>query len=271
MSDARPVGVFDSGVGGLTVWREIRRQLPKEGTVYLADQAHLPYGPRTADSVRALSLANVGFLLQQDCKAIVVACNTASAAALQDLRATHPGVPFVGMEPAVKPAAERSRSRVVGVMATPGTLQGQMFADAVSRFARGVRVVNQPCGGLVEQIETRDPGDPETVALLRQLLQPIQQAGADTLVLACTHFPFVARQMAAILGPSVEIIDPAPAVARQLGRVLRERGLERHDPAPATHRFVTSGPAAPFQALLRRLLALDVAVEAAPPELSARP
>lgn len=264
MSDARPVGVFDSGVGGLTVWREIRQALPLENTIYLADQAHLPYGPKPAAEVRALAQANVDFLLRQDCKAIVVACNTASAAALQELRASHPQVPFIGMEPAVKPAAERSRSRVVGVMATPGTLQGQMFADAVSRFARGVKVVNQPCPGLVERIEAHPPDDPGTLALLRDLLQPIQQAGADTLVLACTHYPLVARQIAAILGPDVEVIDPSPAVARQLARVLAARNLgNKAAPGTAAQRFLTTGAPAPFRLLLLRLLGLDVAVESA--------
>lgn len=265
MSDTRPVGVFDSGIGGLTVWREIRQQLPGESTVYLADQAHLPYGPKPAAEVLALAQANVEFLLQLGCKLIVVACNTASAAALQELRALHPEIPFVGMEPAVKPAAERSRSRVVGVMATPGTLQGRMFADAVSRFARGVKVINQPCAGLVERIEGHSPEDPDTLALLRELLQPIQQGGADTLVLACTHYPFVARQIAGILGPAVEIIDPAPAVARQLGRILAERGLGSGsaDSTPS-HRFFSTGPTEPLRKLLSRLVQLDVSVEPAP-------
>ncbi len=265
MSDRRPVGVFDSGIGGLTVWREIRQQLPDESTVYLADQAHLPYGPKPAADVLTLAQANVEFLLQQGCKLIVVACNTASAAALQELRARHPEVPFVGMEPAVKPAAERSRSRVVGVMATPGTLQGRMFADAVSRFAHGVKVINQPCAGLVERIEGHRPDHPTTIALLRGLLLPIQQGGADTLVLACTHYPFVARQIADILGPAVEIIDPAPAVARQLGRVLAERGLENTaTDRTAPHRFFTTGTTEPFREMLQRLLQLEVAVERAP-------
>ena len=259
MSGARPVGVFDSGIGGLSVWLEIRRQLPDESTVYLADQLNLPYGPLPAARVLALARSATQWLLESGCKAIVLACNTASAAALHELRAQHPSVPFIGMEPAVTPAAQRSRSRVVGVMATPGTLQGKMFADAVARFARGVTVVNQPCPGLVELIERAEADDPRTEGLLRELLRPIQDAGADTLVLACTHYPFLLPQIRAIVGPDVDVIDPAPAVARQLGRVLAEHQILGG--SPATHRFMTTGPALPLQAALRRLASLDQPVE----------
>lgn len=257
----RPIGVFDSGVGGLSVWREIARQLPHESTIYVADQAHVPYGPRPADEVRAFAEAITGLLLARGCKAIVCACNTASAAALKQLREAHPDVPFVGMEPAVKPAALHTKSRVVGVMATPGTLQGRMFMLAVERFAAGLTLVNQPCPGLVERIESGDTGSAQLEALLRELLAPMLKAGADTIVLACTHYPFALPLIRQIAGTGVQIIDPAPAVARHLGRLLGQRGLAA-TAATASHAFVTTGQAAALQGALRALVQVEAAVEA---------
>lgn len=258
-----PVGVFDSGLGGLSVWREIARELPDESTVYFADQARLPYGPRPAAEVLQFAEQITADLLHAGCKAIVVACNTASAAALKALRERHPQVPFVGMEPAVKPAAQRSKTRVVGVMATPGTLQGRMFALAVERFAAGVTLVNQPCPGLVERIERGELDTPGTEALLRELLKPMLGAGADTIVLACTHYPFVLPLIRNIVGDAVHIVDPAPAVARQLGRLLQERGLRAPPGAVARHRFLTSGDAEAFAEARRRCLGSALAAERA--------
>lgn len=257
----QPVGIFDSGVGGLSVWREIVRELPHESTVFVADQAHLPYGPRPADEVLGFAERITTELVERGCKAIVVACNTASAAALKTLRERHPGTPFVGMEPAVKPAAQSSRRQVVAVLATPGTLQGRMFADAVQRFAGGVKVLRQPCPGLVEQIERGELDTPATRELLHGLLLPAMDAGADTLVLACTHYPFVAPAIRAIVGDGVQIIDPAPAVARQLARVLEERGLAALPDGRPAHRFFTTGDPAALQAALRRLVGVEAKVE----------
>ena len=256
-----PIGIFDSGVGGLSVWREVARELPGESIVYFADQAHLPYGPRPAEEVRRFSEAIAGELLGLGCKAIVVACNTASAAALKHLRERHPGVAFVGMEPAVKPAALHSKSRVVGVMATPGTLQGRMFALAVERFAAGLTLVNQPCPGLVELIENGELEGARTESLLRELLKPMLGAGADTIVLACSHYPFVSPVIRKIAGDAVQIIDPAPAVARQLRRLLEQRGLAA-DSGKADHRFMTTGDPRAFRQTLQQLLARDATIEA---------
>jgi glutamate racemase len=261
MTEPRPVGVFDSGVGGLSVWREIVRALPAESTIYCADQAHLPYGPRPPEEVRAFAEHITASLLDRGCKAIVVACNTASAAALKALRERHPELVFVGMEPAVKPAALQSKSRVVGVLATPGTLQGRMFALAVQRFAAGVTLVNQPCPGLVECVERGELATPATEALLRELLKPMLGAGADTIVLACTHYPFVQPLIRKIAGDAVQIIDPAPAVARQLGRLLDERGLRAAADAPPRHRFTTTGEPAALQRAVKDLLGLEAAAE----------
>lgn len=260
MSDPRPVGIFDSGVGGLSVWREAARALPRESFIYLADQAHVPYGPRPPAEVRRYAEAITAALLAHGCKAVVVACNTASAAALKELRARHPDVPFVGMEPAVKPAATQTRSRVVGVMATPGTLQGRMFMLAVERFAAGVTLVNQPCSGLVERIEAGDVDSPELLALLQTLLAPMLKAGADTIVLACTHYPFVLPLIRRIAGEGVHIVDPAPAVARQLAHLLAERGLQAPAEAVATQRFLTTGTPAALERALACLLGLETSV-----------
>jgi glutamate racemase len=219
------IGVFDSGVGGLSVLREIRAQLPAADLLYFADQAHVPYGPRPAPEVRRFSEAITRFLLQRGAQVVVVACNTASAAALQSLRAAFPAVPFIGMEPAVKPAAARSRTRTVGVIATPATFQGELFASVVDRFAQGVTVLPQVCPGLVEQVEAGALAAPATQALLRQYLRPLVEQGIDSLVLGCTHYAFLIPAIAEVVGPNVEIVDPAPAVARQVRRVAARLGV----------------------------------------------
>jgi glutamate racemase len=211
--------VFDSGLGGLSILREIRRQLPAEDVLYVADQAHVPYGPRPLGEVRRFSEGITRFLLEQQARLIVVACNTASAAALKHLRATFPGVPFVGMEPAVKPAAQSTQTRAVGVLATPATFQGELFASVVERFAAGVRVFEQTIPGLVERIEAGELDRPATRELLQRAVGPLLERGIDTLVLACTHYPFVIPLLTEIAGPGVQIIDPSPAIARQAARL----------------------------------------------------
>jgi glutamate racemase len=224
-----PVGVFDSGVGGLSVLREIRRLLPHEDLLYVADSAHAPYGERDDDFIAARSFAITGFLCAAGAKAIVVACNTATAAAIAALRARH-ALPIVGMEPAIKPAAGTTRSGVVGVLATSGTLAGRKFADLLVRFGAEVKVLVQPCPGLVERIEAGDLISPATRALLEGFIAPLLQRGADTLVLGCTHYPFVRALIEELAGPAVNIIDPSPAVARELQRRLAQDRLL----APAT-------------------------------------
>ncbi len=249
-----PIGIFDSGVGGLSVWREIVRQLPAENTVYVADQAHIPYGQRPLDEVRHLTENVTRFLLTQGAKLIVVACNTASGAALHTLREKFPDVPFVGMEPAVKPAVERTRTGAIGVIATPVTFQGDLFAGLVARFGNGVKLHTRACPGLVEAVEAGALDTPETEALLRHYLTPMLAAGIDQLVLGCTHYPFLSATIQRIVGSEVTLIDPAPAVARQVGRVLTQRGLAAPSTQPGQHHFYTSGDAAKFSAIARRLL-----------------
>jgi glutamate racemase len=224
-----PIGIFDSGVGGLSVLKAIRQQLPNEKIIFIADQDHVPYGPRPLEEVRAYSEAITRFLLREGAKLIVVACNTASAAALIWLRQTFPEIPFVGMEPALKPAAETTQSGVVGVLATPATFQGALYASVVERFAQGVNVMQDTCPGLVAQIEAGRLVGTESRAILEAALQPMLAKSIDTVVLGCTHYPFVIPLIEEIVGPGVRVIDPAPAVARQTGRVLERRGISNHE------------------------------------------
>jgi glutamate racemase len=215
--------------------------MPAEATIYVGDQAHIPYGPRPAPELFRFSEGLTRFLLAEGCKAVVVACNSASAAALKHLREEFPDTPFIGMEPAVKPAAERTRSRVVVVLATPATLQGELFTATAERYAHGVRVIGEPCPGLVAQIEGGRARHADTEEMLRGFLAPGLAAGADQVVLACTHYPFVIDTIRRIAGPTVDVIDPAPAVVRRLRDVLRERGIAADAAgAAAPPRFFTT-------------------------------
>jgi glutamate racemase len=258
-----PIGVFDSGVGGLSVWREIARQLPHEDTLYFADQAHVPYGPRPQSEIRAYCHGIVQFLLDRGCKAIVVACNTASAAALKYLRETFVDLPVVGMEPAVKPAAALTRSGVVGILATPATFQGRLFKATAGRHAGHVELINQVCNGLAELVEQAELDGENADRMLRGFLDPILAAGADTVVLACTHYPFALPAIRRIVGDDISVIDPAPAIARHMGDVLDRMGLCAHRNAEGMHCFWTSGEPAAFAAALRRLVAVEAHVQAA--------
>ncbi len=252
--DSRPIGMFDSGVGGLSILREVRERLPGEDVIFFADQGHVPYGPRPLEEVRAFSVEIVRFLAAQGAKAIMVACNTASAAALHHLRRTYPGIPFVGMEPAVKPAAETTRTGAVGVLATPATFQGELFASVVERFASGVRVVQQTLPGLVEQIEAGELDSAHTRTIIERALRPLLEQRVDTLVLACTHYPLVIDLIAEIAGPSVRVIDPSPAIARQTVRVLDDRQLRSGRPAGGALALVSSRAPEALRTLAARLI-----------------
>jgi glutamate racemase len=249
-----PIGVFDSGVGGLSVLKAIRQQLPGESLIYLADQGHVPYGSRSLEEVRAFAGGITRYLLGQGVKLIVVACNTASAAALHHLRQVFPEVPFVGMEPAVKPAAELTQTGTVGVLATPATFQGALYASVIERFANGVTVLQGTCPGLVMAIEAGQLDTPEVRAILGKALDPMLAGGIDTVVLGCTHFPFVIPAIEAIVGPGVRVIDPAPAVARQVARLLEARGLRDPGAQPGQVRYLTTGDPGELERLLPRLL-----------------
>jgi len=249
-----PIGVFDSGVGGLSVLREIRRELPHENIIYFGDQANVPYGSKSLLEVRQLSENATRYLLGRGAKLIVVACNTASAAALHYLRETFPDIPFVGMEPAVKPAAEHTQTGKVGVLATPATFQGELYASVVERFARGVILYQDTCPGLVAQVEAGHLKGIKTRQILESALKPMLAEGIDTVVLGCTHYPFVIPLIQQIVGPEVQVIDPAPAVARQIRRVLEREGLLQAGFEPGRVEYETSGDPVRFKKRVRRLV-----------------
>ena len=253
-SEQSPIGVFDSGVGGLSVLRAIRQQLPAQPVIFLADQAHVPYGSRDLEEVRSFSEAITRFLVDCGARLIVVACNTASAAALYSLRSTFPEVPFVGMEPAVKPAAEKTTSGVVGVLATPATFQGALYASVVDRFAQGVKILQDTCPGLVSEIEAGNLQGSSTRSILEKALKPMLAQGIDTIVLACTHYPFVIPLIQEIVGPEVRVIDPAPAIARQTARQLEAHAWTAQVSQPGFIRMFTSGQPQKFTDLLPLML-----------------
>lgn len=251
--DMQPIGVFDSGVGGLSVLRAIRTQMPNEAILYFGDQGHVPYGPRPIKEVREFSEGITRFLLDLGAKLIVVACNTASAAALHFLRNKFPEVTFVGMEPAIKPAAENTRTGVVGVLATPATFQGALYASVVERFAGNVVLLQNTCPGLVQQIELGEFESNKTRAILESTLHPMMDRGIDTVVLGCTHYPFVIPLIQDIVGPDVRVIDPAPAVARQVARLLDSAKSQIPNAKPGMLKFFTSGEIMLFKSLLPKV------------------
>ena len=256
-----PIGVFDSGVGGLSVLRSIRSQMPEESLIYFGDQGHIPYGSRPMKQIRNFSEAITKFLLQQNAKIIVVACNTASAAALKYLRERFPHIQFVGMEPAVKPAAEHTQTGRVGVLATPATFQGALYASVVERFGNRVEIMQNTCPGLVQQIEQGNLSGEETRRILESALRPMLANNIDTVVLGCTHYPFVIPLIEKIVGENVQVIDPAPAVARQARRVLAAKGINNDPRSRGTVKFYTSGDPEGLKSLLPSLLGESREVE----------
>jgi glutamate racemase len=256
-----PIGVFDSGVGGLSVLREVRALMPNENIIYFGDQGHVPYGPRPMEQIQDFSEGITRFLLAQQAKIIVVACNTASAAALTYLRQTFPDVQFVGMEPAVKPAAEKTQTGKVGVLATPATFQGALYASVVERFANGVELFQNTCSGLVQQIEMGNLDGDETRKILENALHPMLEKNIDTVVLGCTHYPFVIPLIEKIVGEKVRVIDPAPAVAKQVKRLLEAGGMLNQSGRVGMVRFITSGEVESVKSALRLLLGIDDEVD----------
>ena len=245
------LGVFDSGIGGLSVANAILQHLPQEQLLYFGDTARIPYGSRPQKVIQSYSFQITEFLLQQGCKAIVVACNTASAAALNELRKQWPEVPFIGMEPAVKPGAAQTQSGKIGVLATAGTISSKRYATLTNTFAKGLTVYEDPCAGLVELIEAGKVHAPETKTLLQSILHPMLEKGVDTFVLGCTHYPFVEPLIKKVVGADAQIINPAPAVARQVARILGQKQL--HNPTlRGAHQLYASGDLSFFNSNLKR-------------------
>lgn len=264
LPDARPLGVFDSGVGGLSVLRAIRNRLPHEGLLYCADSAFVPYGDRTTAEIRERSLMIARRLIDLGAKALVVACNTATAVAIQELRQTYPHLPIIGMEPGLKPAIDHSRTRKVGILATVGTLRSGKFRHLLERYGTGTEVLLQPCPGLVEQVERGALTQGETEALLRHYIEPLLAAGIDALVLGCTHYPFLLPLIRKLTGPGLLLIDTGPAVARQVDQELQRHACPQAPTGIGALRFYTTGDPAALQALFARLWAQPLRLEALP-------
>lgn len=249
--DLRPVGMFDSGVGGLSVLKAFREMAPNERVIYFADTAYFPYGPRPAAEVRKRTFAIAQRLLQSRAKLIVVACNTASAAALPDLREAFP-MPFVGMVPGVKPAAQGSKSGHVAILATPGTFDGDLFARVVEDFGRGTRISTIPGTGLAELVESGGTGSAAARAAVRALLAPAVEAGADTVVLGCTHYAFLADDIRGEF-PGLNIIDTSEAVARRAVQLLDAEGLRAPGHLAGELDLIVSGDRERFKEAMRGL------------------
>src|SRR5918993_1097782 len=261
VANHKPIGVFDSGVGGLSVLQALRRELPHEQFLYVGDSGCAPYGDRSPDFVVERAITITDFLVTQGAKAVVVACNTATAIAVESLRARFP-LPIVAIEPAVKPAASRTRSRVVGVLATTGTLSSPNMAKLLASYGSDVEFVIQPCPGLADQVEKGELDSEETRALVKRYVRPMIDKGADILVLGCTHYPFLRPLIQDVAGPAVDVIDPATAVARELRRRLEGAGLLNNDTGTGTERFWTTGAVEVVGPIVRQLWGPNAVVAA---------
>ncbi|MGA8863909.1 MAG: glutamate racemase [Gallionella sp.] len=260
---ADPIGVFDSGVGGLAILQEICRELPGEDLLYVADSGHAPYGDKSAALIEERSLAIAEFLVSQHAKALVVACNTATGVAIKALRARFQ-VPIVAMEPAVKPAAAHTRSGVIGVLATSRTIASDNFAKLHERFGSEVKILMQACPGMVEQVEAGKLSGDETRALIERYVRPLVEQHADTIVLGCTHYPFLAPLIREIAGAGVAIIDPSPAIARELRRRLTSTGLLSAETRPGNVRFWSSARSEATRMVISRLWEADIELQQLP-------
>jgi glutamate racemase len=263
MNAKDPIGVFDSGVGGLAVLHEIRRELPGEDLLYVADSGHAPYGDKSAHVIEERSIAIAEFLISQHAKAIVVACNTATGVAIKALRSRFP-VPIIAMEPAVKPAAAHTRSGVIGVLATSRTIASDNFAKLHERFGADVKILMQACPGLVEQVEAGNLSGDDTRALVERYVLPLLAQQADTLVLGCTHYPFLAPLIREIAGATVTVIDPSAAIARELRRRLASADLLSAGSRGGTERFWSSARSDTTRLVISKLWKADIDLQHLP-------
>lgn len=254
MSDRGPIGVFDSGLGGLSVLREMRTRLPREDVLYYADSAYCPYGIRGREEIQDRSERVSRLLIGEGAKAIVVACNTASAMAIEHLRTGFPDVPFVGLEPAVKPAVSLTRSGKVGVLATPRTVSGERLRWLIETHANGIEVRTVAATGLVELVEQGTVSGPEVVGALQPLLDPMLEAGVDVVVLGCTHYPFLRAEIEAYVGGGIPVIDSGVAIATRTRVVLDQRGILVDRADDGSLRMMTSGEAEAVDDVVRLLM-----------------
>ncbi|MDP3681004.1 MAG: glutamate racemase [Flavobacterium sp.] len=220
-SNNQPIGIFDSGIGGTSIWKAIHQLLPNEKTIYLADSKNAPYGQKSKQEIIALSMKNTDFLLEMNCKLIVVACNTATTNAIQELRAKY-DVPIIGIEPAIKPAVTHSKTQIIGILATKGTLNSELFNKTTEKY-QDTKIIEQVGHGLVQLIENGDIDSPEMTELLHSYLTPMIEANIDYLVLGCSHYPYLIPQIKKILPEHIQIIDSGEAVAKQTRNILRDK------------------------------------------------
>lgn len=252
--DDSPIGVFDSGIGGTSIWKEIQGLLPFEDTIYLADCKNAPYGEKSENEILRLSIKNTDLLLRMGCKMIVVACNTATTNAIDYLR-KHYDVPFIGIEPAIKPAALQSKSKSVGILATRGTLSSRLFHSTSENHASGIKIIEQEGRGLVPLIEKGEVGSKEVRKLLETFLEPMLSEGIDYLVLGCTHYPYLIPTLREMMPETVQIIDSGEAVARQTKAILKTSGLLNRPDHSGSYFFYSNASLKTLELLLS-----DVAV-----------
>jgi glutamate racemase len=256
--DNRPIGAFDSGVGGLSVWRAVRKLLPSESITFLADSGHVPYGEKSTAELEDLTGRITQFLLNKDCKMIVVACNTATVHAIGYLRERFPEIPFVGVVPVVKTLSSRTRTGTIAVLSTPATSKSEYLAGLFEEFAPGKQVVNVGCDGLEDLVESGNVGTRATTALLERHLEPVRKSDADVVGLGCTHYPFLRHRIKTMLGPGVTLYDPSRPVARRVRQVLLERDMLAEGAEPVFD-FYTTGNTETVRRVASRLLRIPVA------------
>lgn len=240
MQNENPIGLFDSGIGGTSIWKEIHQLLPIENTIYLADSKNAPYGAKSKDEIIDLSFKNTEFLLEKNCKIIVVACNTATTNAIKELRAKY-DVPFIGIEPAIKPAANHSKTNTIGILATKGTLNSELFHEKVKNYSN-IHIIEQIGHGLVQLIENGEIDTPEMELLLKSYLTPMINQNIDYLVLGCSHYPYLIPQIKKIIPSTIEIIDSGEAVARQTKNILSQMNLLKNSIESSQLFFTNNDP-----------------------------
>ncbi len=252
----KPIGIFDSGVGGLSIWKEIYKTLPNESVIYLADSANCPYGSKSHDEILKLSIKNVDYLLSKGCKLIVVACNTATAAAIEILRSKY-DIPFIGMEPAVKPASLNSKSGNIGVLATQGTFNGKLFKETKEKYANNVNVHVQIGDGLVEVVESGDFNGFEAEQLIKSYILPMNDNNVDQLVLGCTHYPFLIPVIEKFANDNMVVINPAIPVTLQTKNQLDENNIINTETDISKYSFYTNGDSEILKNILSKITDVD--------------
>ena len=253
MSNNNPIGLFDSGMGGLSVWREIRAALPQESLIFFGDGVRCPYGSRSEAEVLQFTVEAADRLIAEGCKLIVIACNTATAVAIETLRESYPNIPFVGLEPAIKPAALTTKSGTVAVLATKRSLEGKLFLHTSEKYADKVQIIKSVGDGFVEIVERGEEDTPAAEAAVRAVVEPIIEAGADKIVLGCTHYPFLRKTIEGVIGGrDVEIIDSGSAISRRVLQLLDEHNLRAAEGNTPDYRFITLGDENYLKQLQRR-------------------